>query len=140
MASRFIRGKHAGWNCYFVVGVPAFFRSLDLGIGHPLYRLYVARVMFTRSDKGSKKGQIEDLERVNDTRPMLPPPLWVESLRQEIRSMGDIIRLREALAVSHRDIERFRIERDRLLRTLVAEKDKVRELEIVIQNQMRSKI
>ena len=111
-----------------------------MGIGHPFYRLYVARVMFTRSDKGSKKGQIEDLERVNDTRPMLPVPLWVESLRQEIRSMGDIIRLREALAVSHRDIERFRIERDRLLRTLVAEKDKVRELEIVIQNQMRSKI
>jgi len=47
------------------------------------------------------------------------------------------MRLREALAVAHRDIERFRIERDRLLRTLQQERDKVIGLEDVIKNLMR---
>jgi len=96
--------------------------------------------MFTLSGKGNKQGQIKDLERDNDdTRPMLPAPLWVESLRQEIRAMGDIMRLREALAVSHRDIERFRLERDKLLRELAAHKDKVRDLEGVIQSHLRNR-
>lgn len=94
--------------------------------------------MFSRSKQGTKQGQMQDLERENDTRPILPSPVWVESLRQEIRAMGDIMRLREALAVSHRDIERFRIERDRLLRNLSAERDKVRDLEAVIQNRLRN--
>ena len=93
--------------------------------------------MFSRSGNGSKQGQMKDLER--EPAPPLPQPAWVESLRQEIRAMGDIMRLREALAVSHRDIERFRIERDHLLRDLVASKAKIQELEQVIQNQMRSK-
>ena len=93
--------------------------------------------MFSRSDRGSKQGQMQDLAR--EDKPVLPPPVWVESLRQEIRAMGDIMRLREALAVSHRDIERFRIERDRLLRDLIASKNRIQELEQVIQNLMRSR-
>jgi len=92
--------------------------------------------MFTLSGKGSKQGQIQDLER-EMTAPVLPPPVWVEELKQEIRAMGDLMRLREALAVAHRDIERFRIERDRLLRTLQQERDKVIGLEDVIKNLMR---
>jgi len=92
--------------------------------------------MFTRSGKGSKQGQMADLDRDID-HPILPAPVWVEELRQEIRTMGDIMRLREALAVAHRDIERFRIERDRLLRTLQQERDKVIGLEDVIKNLMR---
>ena len=94
--------------------------------------------MFSRSDKGSKQGQMTDLDR--EDRPVLPPPVWVEELRQEIRAMGDLMRLREALAVAHRDIERFRIERDRLLRSLQAERTKVMELEQVITNKLRSKM
>ena len=93
--------------------------------------------MFSRSDRGSKQGQMQDLAR--EDKPFLPPPVWVESLRQEIRAMGDIMRLREALAVSHRDIERFRIERDRLLRDLIASKNRIQELEQVVQNLMRSR-
>jgi len=88
--------------------------------------------MFTRSRLGSTQGQMQDLER-----PSLPPPVWVEELRQEIRAMGDLMRLREALAVANRDIERFRLERDRLLKTLKAEQDKVTDLEQVIVNHMR---
>ena len=90
--------------------------------------------MFNRSDKGSKQGQMTDLER-----PTLPPPVWVEELKQEIRAMGDIIRLREALAVAHRDIERFRIERDKLIRSLQAERAKILELEQVITDKLRSR-
>lgn len=90
--------------------------------------------MFTRSDKGSKQGQMADLEH-----PVLPAPVWVEELRQEIRAMGDIMRLREALAVAHRDVERFRMERDKLIRSLQAERAKIIELEQVITHQMRSK-
>jgi hypothetical protein len=75
---------------------------------------------------------MQDLDR-----PSLPTPMWVEELRQEIRAMGDLMRLREALAVANRDIERFRLERDRLLKTVKAERDKVRDLEQVITNQMR---
>ena len=93
--------------------------------------------MFTLSGKGSKQGQMQDLEQEMAVKPVLPPPVWVEELRQEMRAMGDIMRLREALAVAHRDIERFRIERDRLLRTLQQERDKVLGLEDVIKNLMR---
>jgi len=53
--------------------------------------------------------------------------------------MGDLMRLREALAVANRDIERFRLERDRLLKTLKAEQDKVTDLEQVIVNHMRTR-
>jgi len=53
--------------------------------------------------------------------------------------MGDIMRLREALAVAHRDVERFRMERDKLIRSLQAERAKIIELEQVITHQMRSK-
>lgn len=88
--------------------------------------------MFIRSRLGSTQGQMQDLDR-----PSLPTPMWVEELRQEIRAMGDLMRLREALAVANRDIERFRLERDRLLKTVKAERDKVRDLEQVITNQMR---
>jgi hypothetical protein len=94
--------------------------------------------MWTRSDKGLKQGQMADLDRGID-RPILPTPVWVEELRQEIRAMGDIMRLREALAVAHRDVERFRMERDKLIRSLQAERAKIIELEQVITHQMRSK-
>ena len=91
--------------------------------------------MFTRSKNGSKQGQMQDLEREN--RPALPTPPWVSAIQQEIRAIGDVVRLREALAVSHRDIERFRVERDRLIKDLVREREKVRDLEEVIRKQMR---
>jgi hypothetical protein len=92
--------------------------------------------IFTRSDKGTKQGQMQDLEREN-AKPVLPSPIWVEELKQEIRALGDIIRLREALSVAHRDIERFRIERDKLIRTIQSERAKVRELEEVITRRMK---
>ncbi len=90
--------------------------------------------MFTRSDKGSKQGQIADLDN-----PVLPAPVWVEEIRQEMRALGDLMRLREALAVANRDIERYRIERDKLIRTIQAERSKVMELEVVIADMMRRK-
>ena len=94
--------------------------------------------MWTRSDKGSKQGQMQDLER-EAARPVLPTPVWVEELKQEIRAMGDIVRLREALAVAHRDIERLRIDRDKLIRSLQAERTKIIELEDVITRQLKGK-
>jgi hypothetical protein len=69
--------------------------------------------------------------------PVLPAPVWVEELRQEIRAMGDIIRLREALAVAHRDLERMRLQRDRMIQQLGATQNKLRELEQVVTNLMR---
>jgi len=92
--------------------------------------------MWTRNGKGSKQGQMADLDRGID-RPILPAPVWVEELRQEIRAMGDIIRLREALAVAHRDLERMRLQRDRMIKQLGEEHAKVHELEQVVTNLMR---
>lgn len=94
--------------------------------------------IFTRSDKGTKQGQMQDLER-EASKPMLARPVWVEDLKQEIRAMGDVVRLREALAVAHRDVERFRIERDKLIRTVQAERSKVLELEEVIARHLKGK-
>jgi len=94
--------------------------------------------MFTRSGKGSKQGQMADLDRGID-RPILPPPVWVEELKQEMRAMGDIMRLREALAVAHRDLERMRIQRDRMIKQLSEEHAKVVELEQIVTNMLRSK-
>jgi hypothetical protein len=94
--------------------------------------------LFTRSDKGTKQGQMQDLEREN-SKPALPTPAWVREIIQEIRALGDIMRLREALAVAHRDVERFRVERDKLIRTIQSERTKVLELEEVITRQMKGK-
>lgn len=91
---------------------------------------------FFLSGKGSKQGQMQDLDRDID-RPVLPAPVWVEELRQEIRAMGDLMRLREALAVANRDVERMRIQRDRLIQQMGAEQNKVRELEQVLMNIMK---
>ena len=91
---------------------------------------------FFLSGKGSKQGQVTDLDRGIDP-PILPAPVWVEELRQEIRAMGDLMRLREALAVANRDVERMRIQRDRLIQQIGAEQNKVRELEQVLMNIMK---
>lgn len=94
--------------------------------------------MFTFGGKnGSVQGQMQDLRR--EEVPALPTPVWVETLRQEMRAMGDIMRLREALAVAHRDIERFRIERDKILKMLSEERDKSRDLESVIHRMMQER-
>lgn len=95
---------------------------------------------FFLSGKGSKQGQVTDLDRGIDRGidpPILPAPVWVEELRQEIRAMGDLMRLREALAVANRDVERLRIQRDRLIQHINIEQNKVRDLEQVLTNIMR---
>jgi hypothetical protein len=51
--------------------------------------------------------------------------------------MGDLMRLREALAVANRDVERMRIQRDRLIQQMGAEQNKVRELEQVLTRIMK---
>ena len=79
---------------------------------------------------------MQDLDRGIDP-PILPAPVWVEELRQEIRAMGDLMRLREALAVANRDVERMRIQRDRLIQQMGAEQNKVRELEQVLTKIMK---
>jgi hypothetical protein len=91
--------------------------------------------LFTRSTQGAKQGQMQDLIKSED--PILAQPAWVEEIKQEIRAMGDLMRLREALAVAYRDIERLRMDRDKLIRYLKQEKDKVVELEEVVKRQMR---
>jgi len=94
--------------------------------------------MFTRSKQGSILGQRQELDRDNAAA-ALPVPLWAADLRSEIRALGDIMRLREALAVAHRDVERLRIDRDRLIRNLTDERARVRTLEDTVQRMLRAK-
>ena len=82
---------------------------------------------------GSRQGKLHDLENPTNI------PEWVDALKQEIRALGDLIRLREALAVTNRDIERFRTERDWLLKLLKQEQDQVKQLESIIQRTLRGK-
>ena len=85
---------------------------------------------------GSIQGQKQDLERGE---PTLPRPPWVADLVAEIRGMGDMMRLREALAVANRDVERLRIDRDRLIRRLHEAETKTAEVEGALVRMMKER-